>query len=191
MNKKILGFLFISSMLFLSACSLGGSRTQMLNKDNDEGKADARLEQIIKAINSRDKNFLKNMFSKQAQNEAVDLDGQMDYLLSFVQGNIESWETIVHGAAAESINSGSRIKKSSSWYYVNTDTQKYLLFFLECTVDTNHPENVGVYMLQVIKAEDKDTQFDGGGPNTRCAGIYKPDASTNGNVKPNVPEEVT
>ena len=95
-------------------------------------------------------------------------------MFDFVQGNIESWKTIVHGATTESINHGSRIKKSSSWYYVNTDKQKYLFFFMDCTIDTEHPENVGVYMLQVIKAEDKDTEFDGGGPKTRCAGIYKP-----------------
>ncbi len=38
----------------------------------------------------------------------------------------------------------------------------------------DHPENVGVYMIQVIKAEDGETQFDGGGSKTGCAGIYKP-----------------
>lgn len=172
--KQIIGFLLIASILFLCSCSLGGSRVQMLNKDNDEEKADARLEQIIEDLKNKDKDSLKMIFSKQALNEAEDLDERMDYLFDFVQGNIESWETIVHGNAYESINHGSRIKKVSSWYYVNTDKEKYLFFFLDNTIDTDHPENVGVYMLQVIKAEDKDTQFDGGGPNTRCAGIYKP-----------------
>lgn len=174
MIKRIIILLLIASMFFLCSCSLGGSRVQMLNKDNDEGKADARLEQIIEAIKNKDKDSLKKIFSKQAINEAEDLDGRIDYLFDFVQGNIESWETIVHGNAYESINHGSRIKKSSSWYYVNTDKQKYLFFFLDNTIDTDHPENVGVYMLQVIKAEDKETQFDGGGLKTGCAGIYKP-----------------
>jgi len=181
MNKHILslGLLFITIVLFLSSCSLCGSRTQMLSKDNDEGKADDRLKQIIEAIKSKDKDSLKTMFSKQALNEAEDIDVRMDYLFNFVKGNIESWKTIVHGATTESIDHGSIIKKSSSWYDVNTDKQKYLIFFLECTIDTDHPENVGVYMLQVIKAEDKETQFDGGGPKTRCAGIYHPTAKEN------------
>jgi hypothetical protein len=174
MIKQIMCLLCVSIMLFLSSCSLGGSRVQMLNKDNDEGKADARLEQIIATLKNKDKDSLEKMFSKQALNEADDLDSRMDYLFNFVQGNIESWKAIVHGATTESVNHGKKVKKSSSWYYVNTDEQKYLIFFLECTIDTDHPENVGVYMLQVIKAEDKETQFDGGGPNTRCAGIYKP-----------------
>jgi hypothetical protein len=174
MIKQILRFLLIASILFLCSCSLGGSRVEMLNKNNDEGKADARLEQIIEAIKIKDKDSLRTMFSKQALDEAEDLDGRMDYIFNFVQGNIESWKTIVHGNAAESINHGSRIKKLQSWYYLNTDKGKYLIFFLECTIDTDHPENVGMYMLQVIKAEDKATQFDGGGSKTRCAGIYKP-----------------
>lgn len=174
MNKLIVILMFALIMLFLSSCSIVGSRVQMLNKDNDEGKADARLNQIIEAIKSKDKDSIKAMFSKQALNEAEDIDGRIDYLFNFVQGNIESWDTIVHGATTESINRGSRIKKSSSWYNVNTNKQKYLLFFLECVTDTDHPENVGVYMLQLIKAEDKETQFDGGGPKTLCAGIYKP-----------------
>lgn len=174
MTKQILGLLVIASMLLFSSCSLEGSRTEMLNNDNDEQKADSRLEQIILAINTKDKNSLKTIFSVKALNEAENLDEHMDYLFNFVQDNIESWEPIVHGATTESINHGNRTKKSSSWYYVNTGEQKYLFFFLECITDTDNPDNVGVYMLQVIKAEDKETQFDGGGPNTYCAGIYKP-----------------
>lgn len=175
MVKQIKSSVFIVFMLiFLGSCSLGGSRVEMLNRDNDGEKADARLEQTIEAIKGKDKDSLKMMFSEQALNEAEDLDERTEYLFDFVQGDIESWETIVHGATTESIDHSSEIKKSSSWYYVNTDEQKYLFFFLEYITDTDYPENVGLYMLQVIKAEDKDAQFDGGGPATRCAGVYKP-----------------
>lgn len=54
--------------------------------------------------------------------------------------------------------------------------QDYLFFLYEFTEDTDHPENVGLYMLQVIKAEDRETQFDGG-QNILCAGIYHPEDS--------------
>ena len=47
MKKIFLILLFLLNILFLSSCSLGGSRAQMLNKDNDEGKADVRLEKVI------------------------------------------------------------------------------------------------------------------------------------------------
>lgn len=186
MRKIILSSILIISMLFCSSCSMLGSRIEMLNNDNDGEKADAQLEQVLEAIKNQDKDALRGMFSKQALDEAENLDGRMDYLFGFIQGDIESWETIVHGATNESINYGSVVKNSSSWYYVNTDKQKYLLFFLECIINTDHPENGGVYMLQVIKAEDKKAQFNGGGPGTRCAGIYKPDENTSStsSVKP-------
>lgn len=82
--------------------------------------------------------------TKQALNEAKDLDGRMDYLFNFIEGNIESWKTIVHAATTESIDHGSRIKKSSSWHYINTDKQKYLFFFLDNIINTDNPENVAV-----------------------------------------------
>ena len=159
----------------MSSCKAGGLINQSLNELNsdDDGRiADDKLEKIIKAINGKDKETLKSMFSEQALNEAEDIDGRMDYLFDFINETVESWEKVVHGATTESIESGNRIKKSSSWYYMDTNKQKYLIFFLECTINTKCPENVGLYMLQVIRAEDKDEQFDGGGPVTRCAGIY-------------------
>lgn len=192
MIKRIIILLLVLSMLILTSCSLAeviinmidknndsdsnlveNSRTDMLNESGDGAKADALLEQIIEAINNKDKKLLESIFSEQALNEVENLDGDMDYLFDFVQGDIESWEKIVHGATYDSINNGNRLKTSMSWYYVYTDKQTCLLFFEEFIIDTEHAENVGVYMLQVIKAEDKDTQFDFGGDATRCAGIYK------------------
>lgn len=38
------------SILLLSSCSLGGSRTAMLNNSNDDEKAKDRLEAVIKAL---------------------------------------------------------------------------------------------------------------------------------------------
>jgi|GEM_PF-3794423 len=38
------------SILLLSSCSLGESRTAMLNNSNDDEKAKARLEAVIKAL---------------------------------------------------------------------------------------------------------------------------------------------
>ncbi|WP_242942794.1 DUF5104 domain-containing protein [Papillibacter cinnamivorans] len=150
---------------------------------NDDGsKADARLEEVIEAIKNEDKEALKAMFSEQALNEADDLDGQMDYLLGFIQGNIESWK--FQGGSADGANyEGHKTRKSRYWYSVKTDKEEYLFFLLEYTEDTDHPENVGLYMLQVIYMKDEDTQFDGGN-DILCAGIYKPEEENNETVQP-------
>ena len=169
MKKRIAVLHMVVALFFLTAC-VGGSRLY----SDDDTKAEARLEQVIEAIENQDKDTLEAMFSEQALNEAEDLDGRMDYLFGFIQGNIESYEALVSGATSESNNYGHKIKKSKSWYKVKTDKEEYLFFLLEYTENTDHPENVGLYMLQVIKAEDRETQFDGG-QDILCAGIYHPD----------------
>lgn len=181
MIKRIFGFLLIASILFLGACSLGGSRVQMLNKDNDEGKANDRLEQIIDAIKNQDKDSLKKMFSQQAEDIAVELDAQIDYLFEYIQGSIKSWDDQV-GSVNESTNNGYIVKSSGYSYTVKTEKQEYLFYLVECIENTDHPENVGLYVLQVMKLEDKGEHFHGGGPKSLPAGIDIPTANMDNGV---------
>jgi hypothetical protein len=144
----------------------------MLNKDNDDKKVDTRLEQVLDAILSKDNETLESMFSKQALGVAEDFDGSIDYLFEFFQGEDASW--VSNGMSADETNDyGQKTKKLYSMYYVNTDKQEYIFYLIECTIDTENLDNIGLYTLRVIKAEDRETQF--------CeykdmkAGIYRPE----------------
>ena len=182
MFKKLSILLLIISTLLLSSCSLagslagslGGSKTNMIHIENDEKVADGRLVKILEAIKSKDKNGLKAMFSIQALDKADDIDGKIDYLFSFFQGKVTSWVDNSGGPIVyESNDYGHMTKELISFYNVNTDGQEYLFFILKYSVDTDHPENVGLYTLRVIKAEDEKTQF-GYWTDMKIAGIYKP-----------------
>jgi hypothetical protein len=120
---------------------------------DDSIKAKARLEQIIDAVGNRDKDALRAMFSERALEEAEDLDGRMDWLFDFVGDDTVSWKQD-GGSVDASNNHGIKTKESRYWFLVNTDTEEYMFLLVECTEDTEHPENVGLYMLQVYKAED-------------------------------------
>ena len=175
MNKKnsiLLILILLINVLLLSACSLGGSRIEMLNKDNDDKKADARLEQVIGALQDKDKEALKAMFSKQALDEADDFDGSMNYLFDLFHGKVVSWKRDGQIVDEEN-NYGHATKESKSFYIVDTVKQKYLFFLLEYTINTDHLDNAGLYTLRIIKAEDEKTQF-GPWQNMKKAGIYKP-----------------
>ena len=181
MNKKLLILLFLINILLLSSCSLGGSRTEMLNKDSDDKKANVRLEEVIEAIENQDKDALKEMFSEQALDEADDFNGSMDYLFDFFEGEVDSWEKSSGPTVFESNNYGHKTKEVSSYYYVNTDKQKYFFLLRDYPVDTDHPDNVGLYMLLVVKAEDEEKLWDGdqkilydGNQKISHAGIYIP-----------------
>ncbi|EPR11484.1 hypothetical protein L323_11790 [Ruminiclostridium papyrosolvens C7] len=52
------------------------------------------------------------------------------------------------------------------------------MFFIDQIVDRKSTDNIGLYMLQIIKESDKKKEFDGGGEKTRCAGIYRPQNTT-------------
>ncbi|WP_117387098.1 DUF5104 domain-containing protein [Ruminiclostridium hungatei] len=167
MSKKIIVLALIVNIILLSSCSLlGGSRTDMLNKYNEDEKADARLEQIIESIKNKDKDSMKGTFSEQALKEAKDLDERIDYVFSLIEGDIKSWESI-GGSIDETGDYGQKIIKSRFRYDVYTDQEQYLFSILEYTKNDKHPENVGVYSLKIINVKDEEPIFSD-------AGIYKP-----------------
>lgn len=173
MKKKILFLIFLINIFFLSSCSMGGARTEMLNKESDEQKADARLDQVISAIQNKDEAGLKGMFSKQALDEAKDFNGSIHYLFDLFQGVVQSKKNdglIVD----ESNNYGHNTKEVKSFYIVETDKQKYMFFLLEYTTNSDQSDNVGLYALRVIKAENEATQYNSW-QNMKIAGIYKPE----------------
>lgn len=79
MVRKAAVIIFVLSLLLLNSC---GGRTMIY--DDDDQIAGARLEQAIEAIENHDKDSLRAMFSKQALDEAEDLDVRMVYLFEKV-----------------------------------------------------------------------------------------------------------
>lgn len=71
MRKLKISFILIFSMLVLSSCSLVDIRLKMLNAVDDEAIANARLEEVIEALENQDKDTLKALFSKQALDESI------------------------------------------------------------------------------------------------------------------------
>ena len=185
MQKTIAGLLLLFSFLFIFSCGQGeqGMDDNDNNQNqgpkffsNDNEKAEERLRQVVNAINEKNKDDLEGLFSMVAIDEAESFDERMDYLFEFVQGSIESWDRI-GGTVDSSYDHGNTRTKSRYWYDAKTEKELYLIFLLEYTEDTEHPENVGLYMLQVIKLKDRMTQFDGG-QEILCAGIYKPNTNS-------------
>jgi len=181
MRKIFISSILILSMLLLGSCSLGGSRTDMLNNSSDEEKAKARLEAVIEALENQDKEGLKAMFSEQALSDADDFEGNLDNIFVFYQGKVISWEKSSGPTVFESNDHGHVTTQVSSYYYVTTDKQKYFFLLREYPVDTDHPENVGLYLLLVVKAEDEEKIYDGeqkimfdGKTRILRAGIYIP-----------------
>ncbi len=144
--------------------------------NDDSTVAAKRFEQILTAIESKDKDSLKAMFSKQVLEESTNIDKDIDYLFNFFQGDIVSWEK-ASLSSHENRNYGEKEKEIWSSFYVDTTEQKYLAFIIEYAEDTTYPENVGVYTLRIIKAEDEETHS-GYWQDMKIPGIYHPKVLT-------------
>jgi len=160
MNKLKISFILIFSMLVLSSCSLVDIRLKMLNAVDDDAIANARLEEVIDALENQDKDALKALFSEQALNESSDFDINMNQLFEFFQGKVDSWEKSSGPSVSTSNNHGHKTKVIDSYYFVNTDKQKYFFLLTDHSVDTDNPDNVGLYLLLVVKAEDREKIYD-------------------------------
>lgn len=172
MPKYLVALVLTVGIIFLSSCGRG----PVLFSDDGQ-KAEARLEQVVTAINGQDKEALKEMFSKQVLDEAEDLDGRIDYLFEFIQGDIVSWAREA-GNVDSSSNYGIRQTDSKYEFSIKTEQSEYMIFIFEVTENTEYPENVGLYMLQVYEPKDRASQFDWGNEK-KCAGIYLPDKTGN------------
>lgn len=179
MNIKRL-LLFITSItlsLGLLSCSTSRSvpnaRESELNARDDNTIADVRFQNIIEALEKNDKEGLKKMFSPIALKEAKDIDVGIDYIMEFYKGKIKSKDGTI--PRKDSNNDGEKKSELDCMYIVTTDEDTYLVFFIDQIVDTKNPDNVGIYMLQIIKKSDRKNEFDWGGAKTKCAGIYRPD----------------
>lgn len=149
MKKCLLTFLLLASLL--CSCSIG------IFDDSDK-KADVRFEQILEALKNEDKETLNGMFSNKALSEADDFNSSLDALFQYVQGSIQSWESTGAYVGSDDKNSdGTRIKRSESAYlFTTSDKHKYQIAIYEYTIDTVNPNNVGIYSLCIIRAEDNE-----------------------------------
>ena len=152
-NKIALMLVIVMSLFLFSSCDKIGHRNESGGIIIGEGqKADERMEQIISAIKANDKEALKSLFSKKALDEIDDLDGEVDSLFNFIQGDITSWERD-GWASDESIEYGKKSLMIRFAINVNTDKDKYRFFIIDYSTDTINPDNEGVYMLEVRLAE--------------------------------------
>ncbi len=111
------------------------------------------IEEIIVALNNEDAVEIKALFSKQALQDAKDLDKDIEYMFSTLNGKILSWK---NGAKSASISNryGKKLVKRCAWYDVYTDDADiYRIVFSIYEKDTENPLREGIYMIQIIPIE--------------------------------------
>lgn len=167
--KKLL-FVITTMMLAFGLTSCSFLERSGLFRDN-EAIGEEYCEKIIDAIENKDADKLKSMFSTNALTEAENIDGGIEYVMDFYQGEFISKEGNVH--TSETINHGEKTIRLNGIYRVTTEEHEYFVFFVYQYMDTENPDNVGLFMLQIMKQSEKEEQFDWYGK-PYIAGIWLP-----------------
>ena len=127
--------------------------------NNDKETANIVFEQIIDAIENQDEDTLRGYFSKTAIAEDDDFEENLLALLDFYKGEIISYDGWSGPIVSEGRENGCHYKYLESTYDVVTSEQEYRFAIMTYVIDTSNQDNIGVYSLYIIKADDTDRQF--------------------------------
>ncbi|NFA44532.1 UNVERIFIED_ORG: hypothetical protein B2H98_06440 [Clostridium botulinum] len=186
MNIKKITLIITAVIFSFNLISCDSLKDKMINKRlnklNESSKIrDKRSKEVFEVLKNKDKEGLKKLFSISALKEAENIDESIDYVMNLLDGEITSIDG-GEGPSSESSGGGAYIAEDTYEYTIITDKGAYLLFLIYISADTFNRENEGLYMFQLIKEEDKQTEYDGGNVIV-CPGVYVPPSSKYTDIK--------
>lgn len=161
-------WMFLLTVLFLSGCAREIVQTQAGEVELKEKKFypfkkdrvfNAAVDAFLTAVDARDKEAVKALFSPRALEQAEDIDGEIEKLFAFYSGPTQKCER--DGVASESGSSdhGKRIRRGSDWFAVVCDGANYYCDFSMVFQNDFDRDEEGVWSIhfvseKVICAED-------------------------------------
>lgn len=127
--------------------------------DNDQKNAEATIKKIVHAINKKDKELMKDLFSKKAMSESSEISNQIDELFNHVQGEIVEWDDGGGPEISEDYEYGLVSKEYILGVDIKTTEKNYTILVIENVIDEEDSDNVGIYSLQIIDKEDETEEF--------------------------------
>lgn len=160
MKRKILILAILLITILFSSCSIGDSEMfsrfgKFYNK-NDHEVVNSKFEEVLTAIQNKDKKVLKSLFAKNALLKVENFDNSAEELFDYYDGNYTSYDDWGGPMESEEIKHGERITELCPTYDIITDKGNYRATMKIISVDTNDSDNIGVWSIYIIKAENDD-----------------------------------
>ena len=164
---KLLSSIIYAIVLLFSSTGCSSYPHQSWLEDRSLDKiADDRATEIVTALENGDQVEIRSMFSKQALNEAEELDDNILSAIEYYKGNLVSSNGTL--ATEESQNGKRKTFIIRADYTISTDLETYNLYFIEKYNSEDENEN-GLYLIWISKDSEKD-KYEG----DYGAGIYFP-----------------
>lgn len=167
--KKAIAVFVVCVTILLTGCSLlFNSSANKFDSDTDD-----MFEVILSAIDDRDSDTIKSLFSKGALARAKNIDDSIEYLFNLFDGEVVSWE---RGASSEGTSmKGNKLSSMSRiWYTVYTKNGKYLFLLLIYENNSLDPDLAdGLFTLHAIDDANTDALW-GSWQDMKFPGVYMP-----------------
>ena len=167
----------LASMYLLTSCTVP---YRINTSFSAEKKTDENFETIVSAIQTKDAETVKSLFSQNALSQVDDFDAQFEKMIEFL-GEFVSWENDVASYTHTHNSYGEKTIKVVVDTEITTDKGKFDILVLDYPVDTIEKENQGVYMIYVASVE-----YDGieKWKSVEKAGIYIPEIDGTDDIAP-------
>jgi hypothetical protein len=151
--RRVLGTLMaLGCVGLLSACSLL-SHVPTPGLDDSEQVTAVQMRHISDAVKSHDPSALKRLFSPRAREDATDLDSGLKYFLSVLPAGEMTWKSQGTSGVGRTENF-QETEELFGHYRVVISGKKFELSFADVSIDTAHPDTVGIYALGVVPASE-------------------------------------
>jgi len=150
MRRKI-SALVLAAGIFC-AC-LTGCRNFILD---DNRRADKTFLALLSAVESKDSEALKSIFSQRALANADDIDAGIAHLFALFQGTVQTWGGGLP-IVSDLWNNGKNTRQYAVCYTVWTDVDCYSFFLLDYPLHSSK-DAVGLYTLRVLRTEDEEKE---------------------------------
>ncbi len=148
MKKVIIWILTTVFALGIGGCGNPRNRGMSAWFNSEEKMADARLEAIVQALESKDKEALKEMFSEKASEESEKLGTEIDGIMDFYKGDMKEYKG--NNSSSSEFHYGKGKTEIDGHYRVETTEAVYHIRFIDQVIQDEKSEEVGLYMIEII-----------------------------------------
>lgn len=158
--RKIWRLLSLTALIrLLTSCSIGNSNMRkMFFARNNNQIANEQLEALLEAIQSKNAQAVKELFSDNAWAESGNMEKSILVLFDYFQGELVSYKSWAGPSVHATKNHGEYWKSYDCTYDFETTQDKYRLAMEIITVDTTDADNIGIRSLYIIRFEDDTDQ---------------------------------
>ena len=159
-QAKCILVIILTGVFFMGSCSPIKDKFSKFLMTSDDRIQINLLEQVLEAIENKDNDALKSLFSLEVLNKMENFQENANALFEFFEGEIISKKMSEGPTVFDNMESNNHRKKISSYFFVQTDKQRYFILMDDVPTDTSSPNNVGLYLLLVVKAEYEEKIWD-------------------------------